>query len=125
MERRSRFFELHEKLNEAKIGVVMVQIEEAHSKLWPIGRDHCPINHTSFEDRAQRANDFIETYNCPYPVYVDGFDNQFEKIFRSWPDKYYFIGQDKVVLNKSEYGREGDRDGKIVLDYVNLLKRYL
>jgi hypothetical protein len=125
MKRRERFFALDSRLKKNNINVIMVQIEEAHTDLWPIGQDYLPKNHKDFDDRIERANSFIKEYDCPYPVYVDGWDNRFERVFRAWPDKYYFIDENKIVLNKSEYGINENDDGKVLLDYTNLLKLYL
>jgi hypothetical protein len=121
MQRKDSFFALHDKLQENSIHVIMVQIEEAHTDLWPVGRDYQPTNHTNMEDRVNRANQFIKDYDCPYNVYVDGFDNKFETLFRAWPDKYYFLDENMKVLYKSSYGKKGQKDGKVLLDYVNLL----
>lgn len=116
------FFALKPKLDDLNIKVVMVQIEEAHTNKWPVGYTYLPTNHANFEDRVQRANEFVKKYNCPYDIYVDGFDNRFEETFRAWPDKYYFLDDSMRVLNNSIYGKTGEMDGKVILDYVHMLQ---
>ena len=125
MARREFLFSLAPQLQEKNIGVVLIQINEAHSIKWPIGRDHCPEVQKDFEERVERANQFQEKYDCPFPIYIDDWSDEFELKFRAWPDKYYYIDQDKKVLKKSEYGTTGENDGVVTKDYSILLSQLI
>lgn len=113
---------MYEELKAKDISLILIQIDEAHSSGWPVGLDNQPEPQKNIEERKQRAIEFIEKYNSPYPVYVDGWDNVFAETFRAWPDKFYYVDKNKVVLAKSEYGREGDDDAKIVEDYSIIME---
>ena len=126
MARKEHLFSLAPYLEKKRIGIILIQINEAHSTKWPIGKDHCPIPQKNFEERVERANQFAEDNKCPYPIYVDDWSDRFEFMFRAWPDKYYYIDvPTKEVFQKSEYGTEGDDDGVIVDDYSMMLERII
>lgn len=124
MARKDFLFSLKEEMNVIKsgkklVGLILIQINEAHSTRWPIGRDHTPEVQKNFEERVERANEFSK--DCPFPVYIDSWSNEFDLRFRAWPDKFYLIDSDKIVLDKSKYGKEGDQDGMIQNDYSVLI----
>ena len=125
MARREKLFSLAPRLIEKSIGVILIQINEAHSNKWPIGKEHCPSIQKSFKERLDRANDFLTKYECPFPIYVDDWSNNFELRFRAWPDKYYLVNDQKIVVAKSEYGVAGDNDGVITKDCTVLLEELL
>jgi len=117
--RRDYLFKQAEKAEKLGIRVVLVQIEEAHTDAWPIGRDHQPKNHDSMETRMKAARDFVKDYSPPYDVFVDDFEtNQFENTFQAWPDKYYFIDHNYNIINKSQYD-----DGVIMVDYTEIIDK--
>jgi len=126
MKRREKLFSYASKLTgSTKIRVIMVYINEAHSKKWKIGLPHHPEPHKDFQDRIARAQQIVEEYKVPYELYVDGWNNEFETTFRSWPDKYYLIDKDLKVLMKSEYGTVGEQDGKLLTDPTLILESCL
>jgi len=100
----------------SKIGLILVQISEAHTKKWPLGMDDHPSSHQSFQERVERANSFNSKYPF-FQVYVDSWENEFENKFQAWPDKYYFLNKDLKVIEKSDYGM----DAVVLYDYSNLL----
>lgn len=117
------------KLNENNLGVILVQIDEAHSSAWPMAIDSSvgvpqPEPQQTFADRCSRANEFNDKYNPPYPVYVDDWDNTFANKFRAWPDKFYCVDKNMVVVAKSEYHRDGEKEAVIVDDYTCVLERF-
>lgn len=113
------------------IKIILIQIEEAHTNAWPIGRSHQPDNHKSHEDRMNAAKDFINVTldfkTRPelmkyFEVYVDIFpENAYELRFRAWPDKYYLLDANRTVLKKSEYNHDTMVDGLIIEDWLNLV----
>jgi len=112
------------------LNVILIQIDEAHSSAWPMGLKDEPEPQTSFGNRMDRAKLFIEKYDCPYDVYVDGWNNIFETTFRAWPDKFHCVkhtvseisGENEfIVVSKSEYHRSGEKEAVIIDDYTEIL----
>ena len=98
-------------MKELGIKFLLVQIQEAHADdKWPAGLKDHPMAQQNFQDRVNRAKQFIEESKPqdPFFVRVDGWDDTFDKKFHSWPDKYYFVDKDYKVLIKSEYGANVD-----------------
>lgn len=108
---------------EKNIKAILIQINEAHSSKWKIGLNHHPTPQSNFQERIDRANKFVTDNNCPYDVYIDSWDNIYENTFQAWPDKYYFVDKNKKVLIKSEYGRVGVEDGKIMVDCTEVMRK--
>lgn len=116
------------KLSDNNLGVVLVQIDEAHSTAWPIAIDSVlgvdePQPQKSFSDRYERARFFCETYSPPYPVYIDNWDNSFAETFRVWPDKFYCVDKNLMVVSKSEYHSDEDKEAIIIEDYTMVLEK--
>ncbi len=118
------------RLQQAKIRVILVHIDEAHSTAWPVNIETIlgveqPEPHASFEDRHNRALDFEKKYQPPYPVLIDGVDNSFDTMYQSWPDKFYCFDSELKIVAKSEYHGSGDNDALIVTDYTVVLENLL
>jgi len=108
----AKLFAMSDELVKKNINVVLIQIDEAHTTAWPQAIDvilnvEQPEPQKTFQDRINRANFFVENYQPPYDVYIDGWDNQFAELFRAWPDKYHLIDKNKTILAKSKYNKEG------------------
>jgi len=54
----NKIFELIPKLIHSGYRIILVQIQEAHSKYWPQGMDNHPDIHRTLEDRISRAQEF-------------------------------------------------------------------
>ena len=110
-------------MKKTKIKFLLIQIDEAHSTAWPIGLEDTPQPQKSFQERVERANKFmdLEKLDEPFIIKIDGWDNLFAETFRAWPDKYYLIDKFYNVINKSEYGTEGDEDALIKTDCTELI----
>lgn len=102
----------------------MIQIDEAHSSAWPRGLPDQPEPQNDFEERVQKANDFVKQYDVMYPVYVDQWNNEFAELFQAWPDKYYCVNKDNVVIGKAEYGT-GAKEALVLKDYTVLLQELM
>ncbi len=50
-------------------------------------------------------------------VYVDLFENTFENTYHAWPDKYYYVDSNFIILDKSRY----DDNAVLINDYYKLL----
>ncbi len=123
MARKRELLAAKEQLAAKGIGVILIQIHEAHSTAWPTGLAKVVQPQTCIQDRLNRANQFIQTDKPLYPVYVDTWDNTYELTFRAWPDKYYLIDTDKRVLQKSTYG--ANSDALIDIDCITLIRQML
>jgi len=104
-------------MNANNIGLILVQIEEAHTTKWPLGFTDHPSNHHTFEDRVSRANEFIVKFPEFENVYIDGWTNDFEQEFQAWPDRFVLVDSDLMILEKSEYSM----GAVIVNDYANII----
>jgi len=122
MKRKNLLFSLADKLKNIK--VILIYIDEAHSNKWKIGLNNHPDPQKDFEDRIKRAKKFILDFDPTYELYVDLWNNNYANAFHAWPDKYYLIDKDKKVLQKSEYGTKGDKDGKVIVDCTKVLQDY-
>ncbi len=121
MIRLTKLLSLSEKIKKSKYCLILVQIQEAHTKLWPLGMTNHPDLQKTFSDRVERANIFKDKYKIPYKIVIDPWGDIFENIYHAWPDKYYLIGTDHRVITKSEYNM-----GAIVVnDYADFLESEL
>jgi len=120
LNRKKELYKLSDKLKKLNISLILIQICEAHTEKWPIGLD--ASSQVNFEDRVDRARNLIKSENVPYPVLVDSWDNTFESIFQSWPDKYYIINNNMIIQSKSEYNAHKNAVVNIdILDYLHSL----
>jgi hypothetical protein len=115
------------RLEQHKINIILVQIDEAHSDAWPVAIPEIlgveqPKPQQCFQDRVDRANSFVAEYAPPYPIFIDGWNNEFAELYQAWPDKYYCLDANLKVIAKSEYHKEGHYEAKIIEDYTNLLE---
>lgn len=103
-------FSVASQLEQRKIRLILIQIHEAHSDAWPIGLHNQPNANQCYQDRIDRAQQFIQNDNPPYDVYIDGWDDQFEQKFRAWPDRYYYVDlEDNLrVIRTSTYGEQAE-----------------
>lgn len=106
-------------MKENNIQLILVQIDEAHSNKWKIGLYDHPENQKNMNDRINRANEFNKLYPF-FNVYIDDWNNNFQNIFQSWPDQFYLINNDFIVINKSFY-----KDAIIVEDYSDIIDKLL
>ncbi|AYV82006.1 MAG: hypothetical protein Homavirus2_10 [Homavirus sp.] len=117
------------KLFEHNLNIILIQLDEAHSDAWPVAIETIlgveqPKPQQCFQDRINRANQFVNMYNPPFDVYIDGWNNEFAELFRAWPDKYHCvqkINSDFKLIAKSKYHKHGDVEAKVVEDYTDLL----
>lgn len=106
------------------IRVILIQIHEAHSDAWPIGLNNQPKPNSCYQDRIDRAQQFVKEDQPPYDVYIDGWDDQFEQGFRAWPDRYYYVDlRSKRILATSTYGQR--KDALIDYDCQDLIRDLL
>jgi hypothetical protein len=119
MLRINKLIKQYNKMKENNIQLILVQIDEAHSNKWKIGLYDHPENQKNMNDRINRANEFNKLYPF-FNVYIDDWNNNFQNIFQSWPDQFYLINNDFIVINKSFY-----KDAIIVEDYSDIIDKLL
>ena len=95
-------------MKENKINFILIQIDEAHSTAWPIGLKNDIEPQKTLEERFERAREFIKNENPPFEILVDTWKNNFAEKYKAWPDKYYCIDKNLIIISKSEYGKKGD-----------------
>jgi len=90
--------------------MVMVYIDEAHANdIWPLGKHIDLPSHKTFEDRKNAATLLIEKFNFQIPILFDTMDNEFDKQYAVWPERYYTIENRKIEYisePNTEFGYE-------------------
>lgn len=73
---------------------------------WPIGYKNNYPQHKTLDDRIKMAQLTIDKYNIPFTTYIDSFDNQFNNVYKVWPDRAYVIFKGKMcyISTSSEDG---------------------
>ena len=125
----NKIFELIPKLIHSGYRIILVQIQEAHSKYWPQGMDNHPDIQRSLKDRMLRAYEFnskllehginLEDIDVKKAlrVVIDPWGDEFEKLYQCWPDQYYILSENHIIVKKSEY----TMDAVIEEDYADYL----
>jgi hypothetical protein len=126
----TKLFDLAPEVHKNNILVILVQIDEAHSSAWPMAIDKSlgviqPEPQKTFEDRLDRANHFVETYNPPYPVFVDYWNNDFGELFKAWPDKYTCANSELQLVAKADYHHDDAKEATVIEDCTDVLKRLM
>lgn len=118
---------MSDRVKRAGIKVILIQIDEAHSTAWPMALDNQPEPQYTFQDRVNRARMFVEKYDPPYDVYIDGWHNTFADTFRAWPDKYHCVDENLKVVAKAEYysDKVRNKEAVVIEDYTELLDRLI
>jgi hypothetical protein len=127
MHRKYELFALFENCTIYGIKVILIQIEEAHAtNTWPIGLKE-QFTHKDIKDRLGRAKEFKETYNPPFEIVVDEMSNQFENVYRAWPDRFTLAAtnstHDLTLIEQAEYGQNSD--ATINIDPVDVIKQLI
>ncbi len=118
MARKELLWSLSSKLDKLDIKLILIHISDAHTDLWPLGLNYQPAPQKDFKDRLHRANEFVNKHECPYTVLVDSFENEFERTYHAWPDKFFLIDTEtELVLQTSVYGK----DALLLNDYAKMI----
>ena len=85
-------------------------VEEKENDLdgWPIGHDYRIERHKNIDDRINMSITFIEEFKWNIPTVVDNMNDDFNKLYASWPDAAYVI-LDWVLYYKSKIPDGGMR----------------
>ena len=112
-------------MNEHNITFILIQINEAHSSLWPVALHNQPEPQTNITDRLTRANEFYIKDSVPFTTLVDVWSNEFEQTYHAWPDKYLMVDSNLTILEMSEYGTDEKHDAQILNDSLELVMRLI
>jgi len=77
---------------------MMVYISEAHAlDVWPLGETVCVKQHKSIEERIETAKKYVvEDRENKIPTFVDTFENEFDKVYSAWPERFFILCQKKI-----------------------------
>jgi Iodothyronine deiodinase len=101
----------------------VIYIREAH----PTDGWQVPINvkeniliadPKTLEERRKVAREFAALFKVTLPIFVDTVDDQVDKAYAGWPDRFYVIDGDGKIAFKGGPGPAGFRVGDVppVLD---------
>lgn len=121
--RRKILYNIAPELEKLNIKIILIQIDEAHSSGWPNGLDTQPEPQQSFEERVERANQYVNEENPPFSVYIDPWNNCFAERFKAWPDKFFMFDSEMNVVARSEYGES--HEALVNDDYSDILLRLI
>jgi len=76
---------------------LVIYISEAHPKdAWPLGK-HVEIEtHKNINDRIEAAKFYQQKFGLQIPMLVDTMENQFDKNYASWPERFYIIINNQI-----------------------------
>lgn len=67
------------------------------SRYNPTGEPVSILQHQTKEDRLAAAREFRAVFKVPFPVVADTPDDGFEKVFSTWPFRFYILHRRKVT----------------------------
>jgi len=82
--------------NYPEVDFVLVYIREAHaSDAWPLGDTVQIPNHKTIEERKTAAIK-LQKKGLKIPILLDSMNNDFERNFAVWPERYFIVVNGKV-----------------------------
>jgi len=115
---------------------LVIYISEAHPKdAWPLGK-HVEIeSHKNINDRIGAAKFYQQKFGLRIPMLVDTMENQFDKNYASWPERFYIIINNQIHYmglpssNDQGYSKnklwnelDGIRKSSLQVDVIDNLK---
>ena len=87
---------------------VFVYIEEAHAvDEWPFpGINEFLEQHRTMQDRLTAAKCLLNEFPFSEHIHVvlDDMENSYNRVYSSWPFRYYIVDGDRVVLKEMPQG---------------------
>lgn len=89
-----------------------VYIREAHPlDEWQMDSNEkenvCYRQPRSTAERVLIANDFVKRFNYPLPLAIDPIEDQCERAYAGWPERFYIIDANGTIVYKGEPGPFG------------------
>lgn len=96
----------------SQVNFQTVYIREAHPlDEWQMDsnekEDVCYRQPKTLSERVLIANDFVKRFGYPIPLAVDNMDDRVEKVYAGWPERFYIIDRNGVIVYKGEPGPFG------------------
>jgi len=63
---------------------------------WPIGYQYNYEQHKTIEDRKNMVKILLETFHPTIPIIMDTIDNNFQNIYKCWPDRAFMFANNKI-----------------------------
>lgn len=102
---------MHEQYGD-RVQFQTVYIREAHPlDEWQMDSNEkenvCYRQPKTLKDRVAIANDFVKRFRYPLPLAIDEIDDRVEKQYAGWPERFYIVDPDGVIVYKGEPGPFG------------------
>jgi len=105
----------------SQVDFLGVYISEAHaSDEWPLGIKYVYEQPKEMETRLHIANGFVNDFKVKLPMLVDTMANEFDNNFASWPERFYIVQGNKLML-VGEPTTEFGFDREIIRSALNSL----
>jgi len=114
--------DIAEKFKEVAVFLV-VYVSEAHAiDESPLGSSVCIPKHKNIEDRIEVAKKYlVEERKCKIPVLVDTMNNDFEEVYKGWPERFYIIQGDVLKVIAQPSGEDLGFDRSEVSNWLECL----
>jgi type I thyroxine 5'-deiodinase len=102
---------MHEQYG-SRVHFQTVYIREAHPlDEWQMDSNEtenvCYRQPRTLKDRVVIANDFVKRFRYPLPLAIDEIDDPVEKTWAGWPERFYIVDANGVIVYKGEPGPFG------------------
>jgi hypothetical protein len=87
---------------------------------WPIGYQYNYEQPKTLEQRQKMVSLLVEDFQPKIPIYMDNMKNDFQNIYRPWPDRAFLFTNNKLVYS-GEINKDGSRNGYFTDDIALLL----
>jgi hypothetical protein len=64
---------------------------------WAIGEQYNYPQHKSIEDRINMVHLLIDEFHPNIPIIMDNINNDFQNIYKPWPDKAFVFYKNKIM----------------------------
>ncbi len=111
-----------------EVEFLLVYVREAHpTDGWQVPRNEKEgvllTSAKTYEEKDEHATSCARNLGIEFTTLVDGMDNAVEQAYTAWPDRYYVIGTDGLIVAKGKPGPAGFKAREIEAAIVKLLKR--
>jgi type I thyroxine 5'-deiodinase len=102
---------MHERYGD-RVNFLTVYIKEAHAlDEWQMDANEkenvCYSQPKTLKDRVAIANDFARRFDYRVPLVVDDMDNKANALYAGWPERFYIVDENGVILYKGKPGPFG------------------
>jgi hypothetical protein len=89
---------------------------------WPIGYQYNYEQPKTIEERRKMVSLLVDEYHPNIPIYMDNMNNDFQNIYRPWPDRAYVFNKHKLIF-EARINDDGTRNGYFTDTIASLLDR--